>query len=358
MKTIPKILLSGGPGGGKSHALGFLKKALTEFGYTVYLVEESATKVLERGFDRSCPALEFQTEIARLQLKMEAEVDSIEDDGRSVIICDRGLMDCRVYLDDDDFEAIKQELKLSDIDMRDRYDAVFHLDSTSTNKDVNYHTGEIRIENRQEAKSINERSLRAWCGNPHYRFIPVCDTIDEKLNRLLSEVKAFLGIPKPLEIERKFLIKYPDLDYLGKLVCRMAEIEQTYLVDQNGKYRLRKRGEGDSVIYIRTEKKKITETVREEVETRLTEAEYNEQLNNGLKLGSISKKRYCVMYGGVYYEIDIFPFWKNQAFLEVELLSENDEVIIPEFIDVIKEVTSDSRYRNFAMCNSVPDEEH
>lgn len=358
VKRIPKIVLSGGPGGGKSKALRYLKESLSDEGFTVYTIEESATSVLESGFSRSCTALEFQHKIALLQLMRENELDKVvADDEKSVIICDRGLMDCRVYLDDEDYEKIKSILCMTDVELRDRYDAVFHLNSTSTDEHLKYKTGDIRTENREEARSINERSLRAWCGNPHYRFIPTKETFDEKYELLLREVKAFLGIPKPLEIERKFLIEYPDLKLLSSLVCAKTEIEQIYLTKNDNRYRLRKRGYYGNYIYIRTEKKKISETVREEVETRLSEDEYYSQLMDGDVTGRIFKSRYCLMYDGVYYEIDIFPFWKKQAYLEVELLDENDEVKLPEFIKVIREVTGDSAYKNSSLCQKIPDED-
>lgn len=358
MNKIPKIVLSGGPSGGKSKALRMLKPELEQLGFTVYTITECATAVLEGGFDRSRPVYEFQKAIAALQLSREREYENIATDGsKSVIICDRGLMDCRVYLGDEDFARIKKELGLSDIDLRDRYDAVFHLDSTSTDTNVNYKNNENRIEARDVARDINELSLRAWCGNPHYRFIPVQPTFDEKFSILLMEVKAFLGIPKPLEIERKFLIKYPDIEHMMTLPCNKSEIEQTYLYNGNGRYRLRKRGENGDFIYIRTEKRKISETVREEIETRLSKEEYDEQMKGGVVIGSIKKERYCVMYDGTYYEIDIFPFWKKQAYLEVELLDENDEVRLPDFVELIREVTYNPEYKNISLCQKIPDED-
>ena len=356
MKSVPIIVLSGGPSGGKSKALRALSEELEKLGLDVICVTEAAQSVLGGGFDRSRPVYEFQKAIALLQL--ETEKSAKERAGESsVIICDRGLMDCRVYLDDGDFERLKSELDLTEVDLRDRYDAVFHLDSTSSTDDTKYRTNELRVESRLEASEINERSLRAWCGNPHYRFIPVKETFEEKFAILLREVKAFLGIPKPLEIERKYLIKYPDLDCLSTLVCSKSHIFQTYLLGENGRYRLRKRGENGKNIFIKTVKSKISETVREEVETRLTEEEYEALLKEGAVIGSIEKDRYCLMYGGVYYEIDVFPFWKHQAYIEVELLSENDSVVLPEFIELIREVTYDSRYKNSSLCRSVPAEE-
>lgn len=358
MNNIPKIVLSGGPSGGKSEALKYLINKLKEYDYTVYPVFESAAEVLKNGFDRNVSAYEFQKAIALNQIKKEKEIENnITDNEKAVIICDRGLMDAGVYLNDEDFKRIKIELCMSNIDLRDRYDAVFHLDSTSNGSNAEYISGGIRVESKNEAKIINEKSLKAWCGNPHYRFIPVCGSFEEKLDVLLKEIKAFLGIPKPLEIERKFLIKYPDTDSLSTLPCSKSHIEQSYLTGKNGRFRLRKRGENGSFIYIKTVKKKITETVREEVETRLSENEYKTLLSENNVTGTISKDRYCLMYNGVYYEIDIFPFWKKQAYLEVELLNEADKIIIPEFIKVIKEVTFDARYKNSSLCRSVPKED-
>lgn len=358
MKKIPKIVLSGGPSGGKSLALKKLIPELKKYGYKVYPVLESAKEIINSGFDRNKSAYEFQKAIANNQIKRENEIENtVEDSEKAVIICDRGLMDCRVYLNDSDYEKIKSELNMSEVDLRDRYDAVFHLDSTSTNDNAEYIRDNIRTEAENEAREINERSLKAWCGNPHYRFIPVRDSFEEKFSILLKEVKAFLGIPQPLEIERKFLIKYPDTDFLLTLPCSKSYIEQSYLNGKNGRFRLRKRGENGSFIYIKTVKKTITETVREEVETRLNEDEYNKLMKENVVTGTISKDRYCLMHNGTYYEIDIFPFWKKQAYLEVELLSEEDEIKIPEFIEVIKEVTFDSRYKNSRLCNNVPNEE-
>lgn len=360
MKTIPKIVLSGGPAGGKSKALKRLIPELKKYGYKVYPVFEAAEMILKLGFDRNKPIFEFQKAIAENQLKTEAEIETlIEEDNaeNAVIICDRGLMDARVYLNDEDFIRFKADLKLTDIDLRDRYDAVFHLDSTSSGNTAEYLKEGIRTEEEDEARGINARSLRAWCGNPHYRFIPVQESFEKKYELLLKEIKHFLGIPKPLEIERKFLIKYPDTDFLLTLPCAKSSIFQAYLENETGRFRLRKRGENGSCIYIKTEKRKISETVREEIETRLSEAEFNELLEQGKITGSISKDRYCLMYEGVYYEIDIFPFWKKQAYLEVELLNENDKVKIPQFIELIREVTFDPKYKNSRLCNHIPEED-
>ena len=357
MSQVPKIVLTGGPSGGKSQALNMLKIQLEAYGIKVFTVTEAATGVLKSGFKGEKRGYEFQKAIAGYQLFEEEKAEKLAEAYNAVIICDRGLMDSRVYLNDLEFNRFKAEFKMTDIELRDRYDAVFHMDSTAENIDIVYENDDIRGETRVQAQSINERSLRAWCGNPHYRFIPVCNSFEEKFEILLREVKSFLGIPKPLEIERKFLIKYPDIDYLMSLVCAKSEIEQSYLLGEKGRFRLRKRGENGTYIYIKTVKNRISETVREEIETRISRKEYYELLSNNVITGTIKKNRYCLMYDGVYYEIDVFPFWHKQAYIEVELLSEEQQIVVPDFIELIREVTYDKRYKNSSLCRKVPDED-
>ena len=60
------------------------------------------------------------------------------------------------------------------------------------------------------------------------------------------------------------------------------------------------------------------------------------------KLRTIHKTRYCLSTDSQYFEIDIFPEWNNQAIMEIELSSEDQEVVLPSFIHVIKEVTDDT----------------
>ena len=45
-------------------------------------------------------------------------------------------------------------------------------------------------------------------------------------------------------------------------------------------------------------------------------------------------------------ELDVFPFWDDKAFLEVELLDINENILLPPEIKVIKDVTNDKRYKN------------
>ena len=158
-----------------------------------------------------------------------------------------------------------------------------------------------------------------------------------------------------LEIERKFLICMPNENELRAMDgIRVLNISQAYTTKGA---RIRRIEENGNITYIKTVKKHISDLVRLETEEEISIDEYDNLL--GFKEGNtIEKTRYVYPYKGKNIEIDIFPFWQKQAFLEVELSSEDEDCPLPIFIDVIKEVTEDKAYRNYALSKNIPIEEN
>lgn len=155
-----------------------------------------------------------------------------------------------------------------------------------------------------------------------------------------------------LEIERKFLIKYPDIKKISLINgLEVAEMEQSYLKDGG---RIRKIIKGEETSYIKTVKKHITNVKREEKEWEISEEEYFKDLKYKAQgTDTIVKTRYALPLFGFVYEIDVFPFWNDRAFMEVELESENQQFPIPEFVEIIKEVTEDKRYTNSSLSREI-----
>ena len=58
----------------------------------------------------------------------------------------------------------------------------------------------------------------------------------------------------------------------------------------------------------------------------------------------IHKTRWSIYWKGHHYEIDLYPFWKDRAVLEVLLEDQDEDVRIPDFLRVIREVTGDREY--------------
>ncbi len=165
----------------------------------------------------------------------------------------------------------------------------------------------------------------------------------------------------PLEIERKYLIKMPDVAILEQQpIYTKIEMEQAYLKNQgeNAGMRVRKSFINGKAIYKKTFKKNITNVTRIEIEDDISEEAYNEYLKD-IDEGStvIKKVRHCFMYQDQFFELDIYPFWNDRATLELEISSEEQKVILPPFIELIKEVTEDKRYTNRSLSYNIFTEE-
>ena len=171
------------------------------------------------------------------------------------------------------------------------------------------------------------------------------------------------GAPQPeppLEIERKFLIRMPELSTLRKHSKKAVLMEQIYLKGgaPGSSMRIRKSQDVNGVYYHKNEKQRITDMVRVEYEHEINEREYN--ILRGFadpELSVISKTRYYVPLGELTAEIDLFPFWEDRGFCEVELPAVDTEFTLPEWLEVIREVTEDKRYTNLALAREIPMED-
>ncbi len=163
----------------------------------------------------------------------------------------------------------------------------------------------------------------------------------------------------PYEIERKFLIGMPDLVWLAS-VAEASTIRQTYLTGGNpdSTERVRCREREGACVYTHTEKLRLSARKRVEIENEISRDEYERLLRRAdPQRRTIEKTRYCLHRGELVYEIDVFPFWTKQAFLEIELSEENQLFPWPEEFRCIREVTEDSRYSNAALASRIPDED-
>ena len=206
----------------------------------------------------------------------------------------------------------------------------------------------------EQAAQLDDKLIAAWTGHPHLRIIDNSTDFEGKLKRLIAEIRSFLGEPEPLEIERKFLIRYPDIKWLDSLPnCRKVDIIQTYLLSSDGsELRVRQRGENGNYIYFKTTKRPVDGSSRIELEERLSQDEYLSLLMEAdPSKRPIRKTRYCLTYDSQYFEIDLYPFWKDRAIVEIELREENETVRFPKELEILEEVTGDDRYKNSSLAS-------
>lgn len=161
------------------------------------------------------------------------------------------------------------------------------------------------------------------------------------------------------EIERKYLIDMPEEELLCRQPgCAIWDIEQIYLLGNPGETRrIRRVTEKGEARYYQTIKKRVSAATAEESEARIDQAAYARlSAERDPSLRTILKRRYRIPFRGRMLEIDVYPFWKEQAVLEIELESEADPVSIPEWLRVRREVTDEKRYKNVALARAVPEE--
>lgn len=163
----------------------------------------------------------------------------------------------------------------------------------------------------------------------------------------------------PIEIERKYVIRMPDLAVIKVMDgYTVSKIEQTYLESEpQVTHRVRKRVYKDGVKYTETKKVRIDKISSYEDERQIDEAEY-ERLLDRIKAGSrtLIKTRHTFLFSGQTFEVDVYPEWKESCILETELPSRDKEILMPSFIEIIKEVSGDKRYTNASMSQEFPGE--
>ena len=164
-----------------------------------------------------------------------------------------------------------------------------------------------------------------------------------------------------IEIERKYLIRMPDVACLKAMPgCKVWDILQIYLCEgPNGETRRIRRIREDSCercFY--TQKRRISALSCEENETEIPAAEFMQLAKEpDMRCRPIEKQRLRIPYCGQLLEVDIYDFWTDRATLEVELEGEDQEVVLPEWISPVRDVSAEKAYKNYRLARSVPMEE-
>lgn len=162
----------------------------------------------------------------------------------------------------------------------------------------------------------------------------------------------------PLEIEKKFLIRMPDLKWIVKNTdVQVAKIAQTYLGLKKDGFgeRVRKMTINNVTKYYHTSKKSLSNMTRIEIENEISREKYYEYMSRKNKRGTLHKIRYIINMNNLKYEIDVYPFWEETAILEIELEHEKQKYTIPDFIEIIGDVTGNRDYSNSSLVSKFYD---
>lgn len=182
------VVITGGPGAGKTAVLEMTKKVLCEH---VAVLPEAASIVFGGGFWRlesKSAKSAAQRAIYHVQREMENLV--LGENRWAIGLCDRGTLDGLAYWTESQnlfWEMTKNRTE----DEYARYAAVIHLQSPSADLGYN-HQNPLRIESVTQAAEIDEKIHAVWSRHPWYKMIESAPSFLIKENLALKEIAQAL----------------------------------------------------------------------------------------------------------------------------------------------------------------------
>jgi predicted ATPase len=185
-----RIVLTGGPGGGKTTAADLFRREISD---AVVLVPESATMLFAGGLPRvdelhaQCAA---QNAIFHTQRSLEVIQSTLFPE--RILLCDRGTVDGAAYWPSeagDFFENMGTTLEAE----LARYDAVIFFESAAVG-DMSIAGGNpTRIENNAQAIKIDRRLRDLWSKHPRFVFVAHNASFFKKITFGLAALESMVG---------------------------------------------------------------------------------------------------------------------------------------------------------------------
>lgn len=353
MKVL-KVALTGGPCGGKTTSISAIEEEFIEKGYHVIIVPEAATILINSGIRPFGPnGLDldsFQRYVMSLQMQLEshAEKAAADVDAKTIIICDRGLLDDKAYVSKKVFNNLLKEFNTTEFELLSRYDLVMHLVTAANGKEEYYTTSNngARTETVEEAREKDKKTLESWYGHDNLKIIGNDTEFQEKISRTIREIHEMLKTPYPIQKQEKYLVRLIDLEKLLKLNPVKINIEQYAEITDSQEIIYRKSTSNNETKYTKITKQDGLETNERIVRRKnITEEEYNS--NQPEHQIPLKKTRYCFAYKNQYFRLDIFD--DGLQVLEIEETNKSRKRTLPDFLEVKDEISSIPEYRNSSL---------
>lgn len=179
MKALRRIVVTGGPGGGKTAVLELARRCLPD---RIGILPESARIILGGGFPRYFSQVgrrAAQRAIFHVQRELERVAE--EEGALDTVLCDRGTLDGLAYWPGAE-EHFFEDVQTTAARERARYDAVIHLRTPH----AGYVTDNVRHESLVEAQAIDQRLLEIWHEHPRRYVVNGAANFLEKVQRVIE----------------------------------------------------------------------------------------------------------------------------------------------------------------------------
>ena len=219
--STQKIVLTGGPCAGKTTALARLSEFLRSRQFNVFVVPEAATMLWSGGasvdmLSSAANRIAFQSALMNIQIALEdqfsacARMESARTGRPSIVICDRGLLDGKAYMDGQEWDRMLSMNDIAnDVLLRDaRYHAVLHMVTAAKGAEPFYtlENNLTRTEDVATAAALDDRLQKCWSGHPRLRVFDNSTYFEGKMQRVVHSVSQLLGMPASKRRFRRFLL--------------------------------------------------------------------------------------------------------------------------------------------------------
>ena len=193
-----RIVLTGGPGGGKTTAADLFRR---EIGDRVVIVPEAATILFSGGFPRSAlPAATMSAQHAIFQVQRHLEAVQSTLYPERVLLCDRGTIDGAAYWPGEPEEFFAHMGSTLEEELG-RYDAVLFFESAAVGHLSIEGGNPVRNETLDQAVELDRRLRALWSRHARYVFVPHHGSFFQKIVSALTVLDTLVNelAPRPAD---------------------------------------------------------------------------------------------------------------------------------------------------------------
>lgn len=185
-----RVVLTGGPGGGKTTAADLYRR---EIGEDVVIVPEAATLLYMGGFPRKgIMEARKATQRAIYQVQKNLEDAQSAQYKSRILLCDRGTVDGAVYWPGNPLEFFTHVETTLEKELN-RYDAVIFFETAAVGG-VSIEGGNpARVETLEEALVLDKKLKELWSKHEHFVFVPHNSSFIKKINSGLEELAKIVS---------------------------------------------------------------------------------------------------------------------------------------------------------------------
>ena len=360
ISKVTKVVITGGPSSGKTECIYKVKEHFEKLGYKVIVIPSVGTALIQCGIYPWDAVNEDDFE--RMNLGAKIKLEEIADEAvcninasKILILCERGTVDVKAYTSNRNFQQICKEYNTSEEELKNAYDAVFHLKTVAKGYRDQYKQVPVyRKEDPDTAIYLDDKVIEAWSGHNNFRIIDAYPYFEDKMMKLINEISYVLHEEDKAYVEKKYLISMPDVEQLMKnKQCRKVHVKQHYIIDET-------RQEKEKIVLRRENNKnfyyKVVKKNKVKYSNSITADKYINKLEDeNKKFYHIHKDRYYYIFDSRCIKIDVFPFWKDKAILEVDVLNDRENIKFPKFVHIIEDVTDNESYKNYYLAEEYND---